>query len=197
MSTEPTFVEFFESAHPGRGPFPWQERLAASMVNNKWVDWITVPTGLGKTAIIDAWAYALARSAHAHGPQRHVPTRLIFVVNRRGIVDDSFRYAEALANILRTAGAPETPVGWVASQLRQLGFQLQQPLDAVRMRGGVSWDWRWLRQPDQPAVVSSTVGLLANCFNTSRSHTTPSNHQWPKSSVSYADEITPNWPDSS
>ena len=150
----PSFQDFFGAANEGRQPFPWQVRLASAFIDpaEPWPDWLTVPTGLGKTAVIDAWVYALAKAQLSDGVNRHVPTRLIFVVNRRGIVDDSFARAQRLCSALQSAldSNDSGPLGWAARALLSVGFALENPLQAVRMRGGVSWDWRWLRQPDQP-----------------------------------------------
>jgi CRISPR-associated endonuclease/helicase Cas3 len=162
----PTFQEFFAELNDGHQPFPWQVAVAEDIRIGSAPDWITQPTGLGKSAVIDAWVYALAANINELETARLVPTRLIFVVNRRGIVDDAHRRAERiakrLAQELATAKASDAETTkpaslWVAQQLMSAGYLLEQPLQVVRMRGGVTWDWRWLRQPDQPAVVSATV----------------------------------------
>ncbi len=162
----PTFEEFFAEINDGRQPFPWQVVVAEDIRTGNAPDWITQPTGLGKSAVIDAWVYALAASIDELGTARLVPTRLIFVVNRRGIVDDAHLRAERIANQLaveleaskRSSSQTTRPSSlWVAQQLLSAGYRLDVPLQVVRMRGGVTWDWRWLRQPDQPAVVSATV----------------------------------------
>ncbi len=160
----PTFAEFVYAARQ-RTPFPWQIRLATALVNGEDLDWLVVPTGLGKTSIIDAWCWALAIDIARNGFSRTIATRLIFVVNRRGIVDDSAVFAmqlsqklgESLEDATQSSSSEGAALRWVARQLMASGTLLVSPLEVVKMRGGVSWDWRWLRQPDQPAVVSSTV----------------------------------------
>jgi CRISPR-associated endonuclease/helicase Cas3 len=162
----PTFQEFFAELNNEQQPFPWQVAVAEDIRRGNAPDWITQPTGLGKSAVIDAWVYALAASIDELGTARVVPTRLIFVVNRRGIVDDAHRRAERIAQqlveSLEASNEPASQVRnpaslWVAQQLKSAGYLLSEPLQVVRMRGGLTWDWRWLRQPDQPAVVSATV----------------------------------------
>ena len=143
--TIPAFAEFFRAANGGQSPFPWQSRLAALLRAGEAPSWVTVPTGLGKTAFIDAWAWALA--VQAAQPQRTLPTRLIFTVNRRGIVDAAYDRAATLAALLRSPSSDE--LAWAADALRTCGHALVEPLQVTRMRGGISWDWRWLRQPDQ------------------------------------------------
>ena len=73
-------------------PFPWQERLYAAMVGDPaaWPDAVDVPTGLGKTAAVACWLLALAHDASEAKKEKRavrVPRRLVYVVNRRTIVD--------------------------------------------------------------------------------------------------------------
>jgi CRISPR-associated endonuclease/helicase Cas3 len=76
------FAKSFEDL-TGHRPFPWQERL--------FTDWFAkgqvppscnLPTGLGKTAVIAVWLIARANGAD-------VPRRLVYVVNRRTVVDQA------------------------------------------------------------------------------------------------------------
>ncbi|MFF0629887.1 type I-U CRISPR-associated helicase/endonuclease Cas3 [Streptomyces sp. NPDC004296] len=147
------FPAFVEQVH-GYRPFPWQiaylKRVAQEGV---WPD-LDVPTGLGKTSLIDVWAFLLAWQAE-HGLERTVPLRLFFVVDRRLVVDQAHDHATALQKALDGA-APESVAGRVAAALRHVGGE-GVALEAVRMRGGVDWASRWLRSPAQPAVISSTV----------------------------------------
>ena len=62
-------------------PFPWQDellaRLLAGIGNRMSLD---IPTGLGKTSVMAAWL--LDRSQGAS-----LPRRLVYVVDRRAVVD--------------------------------------------------------------------------------------------------------------
>ncbi|MCL6644722.1 MAG: type I-U CRISPR-associated helicase/endonuclease Cas3 [Dehalococcoidia bacterium] len=142
----------------GREPFPWQVRLAERLCGGQVPDLVDVPTGLGKTSVIIAWAFALAASLEDRGPAaRTLPLRLIYVVDRRVIVDSTYELARRLVERLDPA-APAGPVAArVAAALQGLAGADARPLEAVRMRGGVTWDARWLDRPHQPAVVVSTV----------------------------------------
>ena len=77
------FAEWYHSVW-GYTPFPWQSRFV-----DGWANAIAVPTGAGKTFVIDAWLY---RCLQGH----QVPRRLWYVVDRRVLVDGAWRRAQQL-----------------------------------------------------------------------------------------------------
>jgi CRISPR-associated endonuclease/helicase Cas3 len=148
------FDRFFRAVH-GTEPFAWQRRLAERVIEGPgWPAAVAVPTGLGKTAAVDVAVVALAAQADRPPRERTAPTRIFVVVDRRLLVDQAFERAR------RVAAALEAPVDGavrqVAEALRRIGGG-QRPLEVVRMRGGVTWSWRWLPSPTQPAVIAATV----------------------------------------
>lgn len=156
------FPAFFEAVHRHR-PFDWQMALAERVVTGEgWPDGIDVPTGLGKTAVIDVAVFALALQAGWDPDERTAPTRTFVVVDRRLIVDQSWKRAETIRERLIHAPS-DTVVGRVAAALRRLNPPHPRdnpsptPLEVVRMRGGATWSARWLSHPSQPAVVVATV----------------------------------------
>ncbi|HLG67310.1 MAG TPA: type I-U CRISPR-associated helicase/endonuclease Cas3 [Acidimicrobiales bacterium] len=149
------FAEFFEAVH-GVAPFRWQQDLAAKVLTSGWPDVIDVPTGLGKTAVVDIAVFCLASQAEREPAERTAPTRTFVVVDRRVIVDQAFSRAKKLARALNLGGAGHA-VGTVADALRSVAGKDAPALEVVRMRGGTTWAWRWLERPSQPAVIVSTV----------------------------------------
>ncbi|TGA92809.1 type I-U CRISPR-associated helicase/endonuclease Cas3, partial [Streptomyces sp. MZ04] len=138
----------------GHIPFPWQTAYLNEVAHRgTWPD-LDVPTGLGKTSIIDIWAFLLAWE-HVNRAHRTVPLRLFFVVDRRLVVDQAHEHAGTLQQSLDQA-PHRTVAGRVARALRELGGSASA-LESVRMRGGVDWASRWLHSPAQPAVITSTV----------------------------------------
>ena len=113
------FVGWYEEQH-GYKPFPWQTRLAELVASGQPPASISVPTGSGKTAIIAVWHWATKRGFN-------VPKRLVYVVDRRMIVDSVTDYAERLK------------------------------CNVIKMRGGVTVDNSWMMEPHKPAVIVSTV----------------------------------------
>jgi CRISPR-associated endonuclease/helicase Cas3 len=145
------FDRFVQDVH-GRRPFPWQRRLVRRIVEDGWPSVIDVPTGLGKTSVIDAFVFAAALMPDS------APRRLFFVIDRRIVVDEAYDHAQAVAGAL--AEPDGVVVTAVADRLRLP--QDDVPLDVTRMRGGVTWDWRWLDRPDRRAVVVGTVDQIGS-----------------------------------
>src|SRR5215831_5783670 len=96
------FKDFYSAIH-GREPFPWQKRLAREVVEDGWTKTIAIPTGCGKTSTIDIAVYALAMQADRPALERTAPLRIFFVIDRRLVVDDVFRHAQAIAKKINDA----------------------------------------------------------------------------------------------
>lgn len=152
--TPDDFPSFFRAVY-GYAPFVWQADLARRISSGGgWPEGIDVPTGLGKTAVLDMAVFSLAAQAHLSSVDRTAPTRTFVVVDRRLIVDQTFERARFLQERL---GRPsEEIVERVARALRSLSGG-GPALEVVRMRGGVTWESQWLDTPDQPAIVVGTV----------------------------------------
>jgi CRISPR-associated endonuclease/helicase Cas3 len=151
---DPSFAEFFEAVH-GVRPFPWQVDVAERACDGDWPSSIVVPTGMGKTSVLDAAVYALARQADRPASKRTAPTRAALVVDRRLVVDSAFAHASKVRQALKQPAT--SACRWVSERLLSVSALGESPLEVVRMRGGVTWAARWLRSPDQPAIVIGTV----------------------------------------
>ena len=160
--TPAQFADFFQALW-GYPPFAWQQALAARMLQSTatWPETMGLPTASGKTACIDIAVFALASQAYA-GDARTAPRRLIFVVDRRIIVDDAFQRAKRLADKLRAAcDQPEGILAEVAKRLCHLSGT-GVPLEVHQLRGGVHRSDSWARSPSQPMVISSTVDQVGS-----------------------------------
>lgn len=154
------FAAVFEAVH-GVPPFPWQQRLAERLAAGEgWPDALDLPTGSGKTAVIDAALFHLALEAD-RGPQRQAPLRIAFVVDRRIIVDAAADRAEKIADALDKA-AGDTPLARMAARLRHLAAAGAPPLLVSRLRGGLPREADWARSPSQPTILCSTVDQVGS-----------------------------------
>lgn len=169
----PTFEQFYSAVHGKEGPispFPWQSRLAALALEDKWPEVISVPTASGKTSVIDVAVYALASQADRPALCRTAAIRTIFVVDRRLVVDDAATHAGVLATYLMNN--PDHPV---AQRLLKFGGEF--PLVVSVLRGGMFRDDAWIEQPNQPVVCLSTVDQIGSRL-LFRGYQL-SNRQWP------------------
>jgi len=158
MLTAEDFRPFFEEIH-GYDPFPWQERLLHQVVEHgRWPAGLDLPTGSGKTAAIDVALFHLALEAD-RGQERRAPVRIVFVVDRRLVVDDAFARAHALEKSLADATGPVTRA--VAKRLQALAGD-GPPMLARRLRGGIPREDDWARTPSQPTVLCSTVDQVGS-----------------------------------
>ncbi len=178
------FAEFYEALYNHR-PFQWQTRLAKSVGQGDWPDYLKLPTSSGKTAAIDMAVFALAyQAASANRDQAAMPAprRIFFVVDRRIIVNEAYRRASRAARWLRKTLHFDTELSKkdqkdfdalnpahlevltrVARWLQVLaGDDLAPPLDCFELRGGIYRDDAWVRSPLQPTVLTSTVDQVGS-----------------------------------
>lgn len=160
------FSEFFEAVH-GQTPFAWQARLAEQVCGGGgWPEILDIPTGAGKTAVIDIALFHLACAAN--GGQGTVPRRIAFVVDRRLVVDDAYRRAQLLAARLIKPDAETSILGRVAKALKDLAnpdddcLTEEPPLAVARLRGGMPLEGDWARTPCQPTILVSTVDQVGS-----------------------------------
>lgn len=159
MSLAPErFEEFFAALHEGRKPFPWQRRLCADVMRGVWPKRLALPTASGKTSCIDIALYALAAGAPG------APRRILFVVDRRVVVDEAFNHVGDIARRLRDAR--DGILREVADALRARRGEdpsgEDDPLACFQLRGGTYRDNAWARTPSQPTVICSTVDQVGS-----------------------------------
>ncbi len=127
----------------GERPFPWQIALLDRFLDNRPCPAIDVPTGLGKTAVMPIWLVARAAGAP-------VPRRLVYVVDRRAVVDQATTVAEKLRKLVGADRDFATDLGLVG------------PLPISTLRGKLIDNREWLRDPSLPAIVLGTVDMIGS-----------------------------------
>ncbi len=157
MNDHELFSAFFEAVH-GVSPFPWQRRLFRHVREGGWPELLDLPTGTGKTSALDVALVHLALDDAMQG--RTASMRVVYVVDRRTIVDQAFERARRLLEALRapTVDAVRT----IADRLRALSGNEAEPLHAALLRGGMPREDAWARRPDQPTLVVSTVDQVGS-----------------------------------
>lgn len=164
------FDAFFREVN-GHSPFRWQRRLFDHVMDGgRWPDWITAPTGTGKSNVVDIHVFLNALDAEEQGPR--VPRRLAVVVNRRAIVDSHYQRAADLKATL-VAAEPGSVAARVLAALRRLSMDDAEPLVIASIRGGVATQQHWIDDPGACGILSATPEmwgsrLLFNGYGSSR-----------------------------
>ena len=124
-------------------PFRWQTRLLRRLLHANPPRVVDVPTGLGKTSVMALWLIALAEGAR-------LPRRLVYVVDRRAVVDQATRFAKRLR---------QNMPGELAEKLR---LDAGAGLPISTLRGGFADNRDWLEDPSKPAIVVGTIDMVGS-----------------------------------
>jgi len=120
----------------GHAPFRWQERLFARFVANDLPPALDLPTGLGKTSVMAIWL--LARTVNPE-----LPRRLVYVVDRRVVVDQATMFADTLRrNAAAALGIEDLPIS--------------------TLRGQFADNRQWLTDPSRPAIIVGTIDMIGS-----------------------------------
>lgn len=129
-----SFFHLFEKL-TGHQPFPWQEALYHRFHEGLLPSVCNIPTGLGKTNILAVWLIAWTQGAK-------VPRRLVYVVNRRTVVDQTTD--EALR---------------ICANAQKLGITVPT---LSTLRGQFVDNGAWCADPSRPAILCGTVDMIGS-----------------------------------
>jgi CRISPR-associated endonuclease/helicase Cas3 len=135
----------------GSKPFPWQTALFIRFIEGPSLPSAAdIPTGLGKTSVVVIWAIALLLF-----PEK-VARRLVYVVNRRTVVDQTTAEVERLREKLRQNRA-------LLEKLSALcAVPTDEPLALSTLRGQFADNRTWCADPCRPAVIVGTVDMIGS-----------------------------------
>lgn len=125
-------------------PFPWQSRLLGKLIAGDLPGALDIPTGLGKTSVMAIWLVARALGAS-------VPRRLVYVVDRRAVVDQATEVAESVRKVVST-------VGPLCDSLGLCGRKLA----ISTLRGQFVDNREWMEDPASPAIIVGTVDMVGS-----------------------------------
>lgn len=145
-----SFDEDFELL-TGNRAFPWQRALYERFLALDFPKTCDLPTGLGKTSVIALWLLALVRNSS-------LPRRLVYVVNRRTVVDQATAEAERLRERLLVEAAKPLREALDAMS----AARADQPLAISTLRGEFADNGAWRRDPSRPAVIVGTVDMIGS-----------------------------------
>jgi len=144
----------------GNSPFPWQETIYNEwFTKGRFPSQCSLPTGLGKTSIVAIWLLALANNPDS------LPRRLVYVVNRRTVVDQTTieveKYRTALqSDVLQSVRERLTRL--CALPLVSVGNAIASPLALSTLRGQFADNREWSADPARPAIIVGTVDMVGS-----------------------------------
>ncbi len=147
-------------------PLNWQRRLFFKHLCSGTIPGACdLPTGLGKTAVIAIWTIALAWQAEIG--QVKLPRRLVYVVNRRTVVDQATRMVEEVRKRLldpsdsRWSHHRET-LQALGEALKRLASTDDLLLAISTLRGELADNEEWKADPARPAIIIGTVDMIGS-----------------------------------
>ncbi len=143
-------IEAFEEL-TGYPPLRWQIRLLQHMLEGKLPELCDLPTGLGKTSVIVVWLLALY-SQLASDKQVTLPRRLIYIVNRRTVVDQATNIVLRVKERIQQANTP------ITRSLRDVLGDLA----VSTLRGELADNEEWKADPSRPAIIIGTVDMIGS-----------------------------------
>lgn len=120
----------------GYEPLPWQSRLYDRLYAGDIPSVCDIPTGLGKTMVIPIWLIALKHQQMAG--QGTLPRRLVYIINRRTVVDQATE---------------------VVGQIRN---KWTDPLAVSTLRGELADNGEWRKDPSVPAIIIGTIDMVGS-----------------------------------
>ena len=132
-------------------PYLWQVQAFEALLENQIPGALALPTGSGKTSLMPIWLLALI---YQHiSAKIALPRRLVWVVNRRTVVDQATEIAEILAK--KFAGPCE--LSNVLNSISVTGG-----LGVSTLRGEHEDNQEWSEDPSKPAIIVGTVDMVGS-----------------------------------
>ncbi len=149
----------------GHSPLRWQRRLFDLLRRGEIPQVVDLSTGLGKTSVIPIWMIALAWQAQNGSVT--LSRRLVYIVNRRTVVDQATSVVEQMRERLLAPADPrwsqyaETLVS-LAKTLCGLASNGDHPLAVSTLRGELADNEEWKADPARPAIIIGTIDMVGS-----------------------------------
>ena len=156
MTPSITFDQAF-NALTEFNPLSWHRRLFDDYLSKGALpSGVDIPTGLGKTNVMAIWLLARAKQAIQNQDGRsQLPRRLLYVVDRRAVVDQATSAAEKIRDRLHSCLELE-------SVCQGLGLDAGQKLPISTLRGQHTDNRDWLTNPAGSAIIVGTVDMIGS-----------------------------------
>ncbi len=159
MTNAPGFESCF-NALTGHAPMRWQTRLFRRMLAGDLPAICDLPTGLGKTSVIPIWLIALA-SGSRDSCKSPLPRRLVYIVNRRTVVDQATGIVEIMR--LRLRDSQDKALVSLKERLKALAASTDEDVVGISaLRGELADNEEWKADPARPAIVVGTIDMVGS-----------------------------------
>lgn len=135
----------------GHCAYPWQRALHERFAVGSFPRACDLPTGLGKASVIVIWLLALCVNPR-------LPRRLVYVVNRRTVVDQATAVAEKLRARLLLPEARHLRMSLDAMSAAAAAA----PVAISTLRGEFADNGEWRRDPSRPSIIVGTVDMIGS-----------------------------------
>jgi CRISPR-associated endonuclease/helicase Cas3 len=160
MSSADFFTKSYEILRVPYAPMEWMKRMFAQIIEGKAPSLVDLPTGAGKTELAVIWLLALAWYAQDRAKRAPVPRRLVWIVNRRVLVQQVFVIADELRARLISDKSPELET--VRDGLRTISGDAAAFFRVVELRGQIVQDRDWAIRPTVPQLIIGTVDQIGS-----------------------------------
>ena len=148
----------------GDTPLRWQGRLFNLILSGNTPGVCDLPTGLGKTSVIAIWLIALCQQA-VEG-QVTLPRRLVYIVNRRTVVDQATTVVEKIRTRLFTPDDANwkehaDAISVLGDALRSLSSD-DSPIAVSTLRGELADNEEWKDDPARAAIIIGTIDMIGS-----------------------------------
>lgn len=160
----------------GNSAFAWQIKLYEKFLADEIPSSCDIPTGLGKTSVIAIWLLALVENLIENPQTNEIPRRLVYVVDRRVIVDQATDEAQKILCKLKRFENSED------EELRKIFFTLQDSSFLAKrknenknsekeetnvialstLRGEYADNREWCLDPSRPAIIVGTIDMIGS-----------------------------------
>jgi len=156
---------FFDSNYPllrdQMKPMDWMRRLFRRLTEGWCPRLVDLPTGAGKTDLVVIWILALSWYGLDTLARKPAPRRLVWVVNRRVLVQQVFRLAKRLTDKL-LATCDHDALATVRNGLSLLSGDRENFFRCVELRGQLVDDRDWSVVPSVPQLIVGTVDQIGS-----------------------------------
>lgn len=152
-------------------PFAWQTKIYERFLTDEIPASCDIPTGLGKTSVIAIWLLALASKLIENPPENNIPRRLVYVVDRRVIVDQATDEAERiLCKLKEFENADDEDLRNIFVTLQNASFLAERQKDDKQigvialstLRGEYADNREWCLDPSRPAIIVGTIDMIGS-----------------------------------